>query len=268
MMEERIAAGRSEGTMGIDADAAVHSAQGWDLSSYQTVPPPDAYNGKVSFCFYKITEAMGWRDPTFNENWANGRIAKIHRGAYHFFHPGINPSDQAEYFVSQTKEQGILYGDIFMADIEVTVNAQGQYVLDQHGASRSNLLGLDVNGNVISLPDLDLTEFGVPPGGGLYADRTFDSVALEFLETVHSLAGDGYPVIVYTNLNVGQQMPSCTGYPLNIAWPAAGPPPHGEWPNWRFWQWSWQDGWNGSDRDAYNGTEADLQSWLDGYVPK
>ena len=52
----------------------------------------------VEFAFTKATEGLTINDSTFQYNWAGLKTVGVMRGAYHFFHPGLNALNQAEYF--------------------------------------------------------------------------------------------------------------------------------------------------------------------------
>ncbi len=222
---------------------AVESAQGEDRSSYQDVVPWTADD----FGFTKATEATGWTDPTFAANWANLRAEGKPRGAYHFFHPSISATAQADFFLSFVRANGGLEpGDMLMIDTEITVGADGIEVFSDPAQA-----GLRSN---------------VPPSGTLASPALVDSGTLTFLETVRSslVHPERHPLVVYTNLSVGSLLTSCTQFNLFIAYPSlTAPPSVAPWPNWRFWQWEFGGGPGGGDRDAYNGTQAALMAWLD-----
>ena len=63
------------------------------------------------FVFVKATEGVSYSDPTFAGNWSGAKTAGLLRGAYCFFHPGLDPAKQAEYFIKAiqaTKDNGEL----------------------------------------------------------------------------------------------------------------------------------------------------------------
>lgn len=62
-----------------------------------------AYN--VDFVFIKASEGT-IEDPSFKSHWQGAKDAGIIRGAYHFFHPGIDPEAQIQYFMSLIHESG------------------------------------------------------------------------------------------------------------------------------------------------------------------
>jgi GH25 family lysozyme M1 (1,4-beta-N-acetylmuramidase) len=235
----------------------VASAQGQDRSNWQSV---GSWAG-LSFGFCKATEALDYVDPTFTSNWANLRSEGVHRGAYHFFHPALSPAGQAQFFVARVRDEGLQDGDMLVSDTEITVGTDSKLRMSPHAARRSALY--DTGDDSLLVPLATSEETVVP---------TMDAAAFEpavraFLDEVHTLAPHS-PVLVYTNLSVGSQLGSCTGYPLWIAWPEdTAPESVHPWEKWTFWQWSWSGGYDDCDRDAYNGDPAELTSWLDGYRP-
>jgi len=228
-------------------EEAVQSAQGEDRSSYQNVVPWNADD----FGFTKATEATGWSDPTFAANWANLRADGKPRGAYHFFHPSINATEQAGFFLSVVRANGGLEpGDMLMIDTEITVGADGaeEYSDPAHASLRSN----------------------VTPTGTLASAALVASGTLTFMQTVRSalVHPERHPLVVYTNLSVGALLGSCTEFNLFIAYPSlTAPPSVAPWSNWRFWQWQFGGGPGGGDRDAYNGTSEALAAWINSFKP-
>jgi GH25 family lysozyme M1 (1,4-beta-N-acetylmuramidase) len=217
---------------------SVHSAEGEDRSSFQQVVPWTADD----FGFVKATEATGWVDPKFAANWANLHQEGKHRGAYHFFHPEMDAAEQANFFMSVVRKQGLEPGDMLVIDSEILSGADGALEFSSpNGTQRSN----------------------VPVVGALASSSLVGSGTLTFLQTVASLAGKSNPVLVYTNLSVAALLGSCTDFDLWIAYPAdSAPESVAPWPHWRFWQWSFGGGEGGGDRDAYNGTQQELNAWL------
>ena len=225
---------------------AVHSAQGEDRSSYQEVQPWNA----DSFGFAKATEGTSWTDPTFGANWAALRDEGKPRGAYHFYRPELDPIEQATFFLSVVRENGMKAHDMLVVNSELIAGPGGALQSGlPNGMVRANL---PVSGVVL-------------PSGDVVGSGT-----LQFLETLGGHLGshrERHPLIVYTSLSVAAYLGSCSHFELWIAyWSDAAPASVTPWSNWRFWQWESGGGPGGGDRDAYNGTEADLNTWLSSFA--
>jgi lysozyme len=54
----------------------------------------------LTFAFAKATEGTGFTDPQFSANWSGIAAAGLLRGAYHFFHPELDPTLQAQNFLA------------------------------------------------------------------------------------------------------------------------------------------------------------------------
>jgi GH25 family lysozyme M1 (1,4-beta-N-acetylmuramidase) len=96
---------------------------GVDVSSYQggSIDWGAVKASGRAFGFAKATEGTGYQDATFNHNWAGMKSAGMVRGAYHFFHPSIDGTAQADYFVDWVNANGgFVSGDLPMIDLEVT----------------------------------------------------------------------------------------------------------------------------------------------------
>ena len=66
-------------------------------------------------------------------------------------------------------------------------------------------------------------------------------------------------VLVYSDLSLLPALPSCTGYPLWIAWPSGSAPRSvAPWRSWHLWQWDETN----LDKNAFNGTAAQLDAWI------
>ena len=59
----------------------------------------EAKSEGIQFVFVKATEGTTFVDPNFHTNWAGLKAAGIVRGAYHYFHPNMSASDQAQFVV-------------------------------------------------------------------------------------------------------------------------------------------------------------------------
>lgn len=74
---------------------------GVDVSSYQpTIDWPTTRAGGWPFAFIKATEALAV-DPDFATHFPAAKAAGILRGAYHFFHPEVDATAQANFFLAQ-----------------------------------------------------------------------------------------------------------------------------------------------------------------------
>jgi len=75
--------------------------EGIDVSWYQKkIDWKEVALSKV-FTFIKATEGASLEDKLFVSHWSAARSAGMLRGAYHFFHPGVDPIKQAEFFLSR-----------------------------------------------------------------------------------------------------------------------------------------------------------------------
>lgn len=211
------------------------SAQGEDRSNFQRVT---SWAGQ-DFGFCKATEGLTFTDATFGPNWAELRKEGKPRGAYHFFHPGLDPIAQAAFFVGVVKAHGLNPGDMLVADVEILAGSRPLQWAKQLAGHR--LANQNTRMKAVPLSSVN-------------------SAAKRFLDAVAALAGPVNPVLVYTNLSVGSTLSSCTGYDLWIAFPSAKAPLSvAPWKTWRFWQWGIV---SGTDRDAYNGSVTEMKNWL------
>jgi len=85
----------------------------------------------VRFMFTKATEGEGYVDPTFDDNWLSAKSVGILRGAYHFFHPNMNPVKQADKFVQIVKAMNDNGELPPVLDLEVTDNQPPQTIIDR-----------------------------------------------------------------------------------------------------------------------------------------
>jgi lysozyme len=197
------------------------NAEGRDYSSFQAPVTPDMLKG-LSFAYTRVSNWSGTTmgtDPNFARNWAEIKAAGLHRGAYWYLLPDVDPGAQARYFVAAVQNVGLNPGDMLVCDSEVLAS------------------------NV-------------------------DEVTYVFLKETARVAGPNCPVLVYANHNVGQHLTSCTYWPLWFAWPSSTAPPPSmiaPWTEWKFWQWGIVDG---VDADVFDGSPAELNAWIDTYLPK
>lgn len=237
----------------------VDSAQGQDRSNYQTV---GSWKG-LTFGLTKVSEGLTFLDSTFSANWANMKAEGVLRGAYHFFHPSLDPVSQAEFFVTAVRARGLEAGDMLMADVEITSGLDGTSRMSPEAAARSHLLTAGADSRVTARP-------GLPYPWALdgLSASVVGSTAKQFLDRVRALCPHN-PVIIYTNRSVGASLASCTGYQLVIAWPeSTAPPSVSPWKTWRIWQWSFSGGYDNCDQDAYNGTAEEMRAWIDTFKPR
>ncbi|HEX3344060.1 MAG TPA: GH25 family lysozyme, partial [Polyangiaceae bacterium] len=96
------------------------SVKGVDVSHYDgTVDWAQAKAAGISFGYAKATESTDFVDPQFAANWSGMKAAGVARGAYHFFHPEVDATQQADYVM---KTVGTLEaGDLpVVCDLEQT----------------------------------------------------------------------------------------------------------------------------------------------------
>jgi GH25 family lysozyme M1 (1,4-beta-N-acetylmuramidase) len=99
--------------------------QGIDVSSYQgNINWGQVAGSGIAWAYAKATEGTGFQDVTFPGNWSGMKAAGVKRGAYHFFHPGIDGTLQANYFLNYVGPIGA--GDLPpMLDWEVSDGVSG-----------------------------------------------------------------------------------------------------------------------------------------------
>ena len=74
---------------------------GIDVSHYQgTIDWQQVAGAGVAFAFMKATQGITTVDPLYTQNWSGAQAAGLLRGAYHFFEPEDDPTQQAEHFLS------------------------------------------------------------------------------------------------------------------------------------------------------------------------
>lgn len=101
-----------------------YSIHGIDVSRYQgrikwsEVVVMTEKELRLGFVFIKATEGKNYLDPYFERNWKLSKKHLMVRGAYHYFHPAVDPIKQAEFFIRHVK---ISTGDMPpVIDIEET----------------------------------------------------------------------------------------------------------------------------------------------------
>lgn len=86
----------------------------------------------ISFAFVKATESTNFVDSSFATNWAGLKAAGLVRGAYHFFHSDVDPTQQATFFLSTVG--AVADGDLLVLDLE-SANGQSQATIEAHAAT-------------------------------------------------------------------------------------------------------------------------------------
>lgn len=246
------------------------SAQGEDRSNFQAVGPWR----DLDFGWCKATEGVSFIDPTFAPNWANLKAQAGYRGAYHFFHPGIDPLAQAEHFMGIVIRQGLEPGDMLAIDAEIAAGADGTQLLAPAAYRRSDLLYADAQGRARIHPRVSYPHrFLRPSMPRKITAALVGSTALQFLLDVQFIAsshvgGDYCPIFCYSFVSFLPQLASCTRYPLWVAsFASSAPQSVAPWGKWTQWQYAGGGGQLGSDQDAFNGTRADMDTWMSAYQP-
>lgn len=92
-----------------------YSIHGIDISHHQgdidweKLSNASVNSEPISFIFIKATEGKDYLDENFNDNFYQAREHGFLRGAYHYFKPNIQASEQAKYFLKQVHlEEGDL----------------------------------------------------------------------------------------------------------------------------------------------------------------
>ena len=74
---------------------------GVDVSNYDPATQwSTVSHGGVGFAFIKATEGIDINNSYFSSDWESSRAASVLRGAYHFFHPGDDPTTQAQFYLN------------------------------------------------------------------------------------------------------------------------------------------------------------------------
>jgi GH25 family lysozyme M1 (1,4-beta-N-acetylmuramidase) len=120
----------------------------------------------IRYMFTKATEGEGYEDPTLDENWVGAKSVGILRGAYHFFHPEMNPVKQADHFVQavkKLKDNGELPP---VLDMEVTDKQASKIIIDRAKTWLDRVQqGLGKRPIIYSSPGFLKYNFVVPGGG-------------------------------------------------------------------------------------------------------
>ena len=215
--------------VGVGATTPRAQAQlnGIDVSSYQgTVNWSSVKSAGNSFGFCKATEGTTYTDAYLSKNWAGMKSAGLVRGAYHYGHPSISATAQAQYFVTAVKNAGGF-------------------------ASGTNSLQL-----VLDLEDSD----GLPAPAVWSWVQSF----LAEIKTLTGRPGIIYVSPSFWENNVGNP-DNNLNCPLWIAnYGVSSPTVPPAWPYWTFWQYSDSGSVSGVsgavDFDYFNGSLSNLKS--------
>jgi lysozyme len=96
------------------------TSPGVDVSHYNgTINWANVKAAGIVFAYAKATEGTTFTDPQFSANWPGMKAAGVVRGAYAFFHANLDPTTEADHYLSVV---GTLQpGDLPpMLDVEVT----------------------------------------------------------------------------------------------------------------------------------------------------
>ena len=208
--------------------------QGVDVSSYQgSINWSQAKGAGIDWGYAKATEGTGYQDPTFPGNWSGMKNAGVVRGAYHFFHPGLNGTQQADYFLAYAGAMGA--GDLPpMLDWEVTDGVSGSTAGANAQAFIDEIKAKTGRPTVIYTSPGLWGGFGVPQSFGSnplwVADWTYATTSCPSLPS-------GWSSFVFWQWSDGQYgTGSVAGIPGTV------------------------------DRDVYNGTLSQLQGFADAQV--
>jgi lysozyme len=103
------------------ASAAAARVSGIDVSHFQQgIDWEQVRQAGITFAFIKATEGVNVVDAFFNHNWHKAKMARVLRGAYHFFRPQLDAEAQAEFFLDKVRNDP---GDLPpVLDVEVLSN--------------------------------------------------------------------------------------------------------------------------------------------------
>ncbi|NER05915.1 MAG: alpha/beta fold hydrolase, partial [Okeania sp. SIO3C4] len=113
-------------------------SKGIDVANHQgNVNWQEVKNDGYSFAFVKATEGTTFLDPYFHDNWEEMKDVGISRGAYHYFHPNIDPVQQANYFLNTI-------GTLEANDLPPVLDVEVSNGIDANGIVNSVRQWLDV----------------------------------------------------------------------------------------------------------------------------
>lgn len=101
--------------------------KGLDVSSYQGRIDWNAVKSTgIGFAYAKCTEGTSFIDDQYDRNSHALRQWEVPFGAYHYFHPSIDPIEQAQFFLKATDDHG---GLIPMVDVEETEGESAESIV-------------------------------------------------------------------------------------------------------------------------------------------
>lgn len=247
---------------------SVQSAQGEDRSNFQAVMPPlDRTGKKLDFVIFKATEGIGFVDRNYASNIALAKQAGVPFGSYHFFHPSLNVEAQVAFFMATVASQGgLVPGTILACDSEIASGVSNRLTMFR---DNSELLQRHPETGHVNIRDgVDYPHHMLAHGTPTHlAASLVDLSTHRFLSEVRTavevaLGADACQEMVYTFLDMAHQLPSCTDFPLWLAFfNNTAPPNSGPWSHWTIWQYAGGGGRGGSDQDGFNGTVSEFNAW-------
>jgi len=191
------------------------------------------------FVFAKATEGDGYKDPTFDDNWLGAKSAGLLRGAYHFFHPNIDPKKQAKNFIDYVR----------------TMNDDGEL---------PHVLDLEVHDNQTKDKIISRAKAWLDEVEKAFGRKPIIYSGQYFLQDYFSEAGGGPP-------SWAKDYPLWLAqYPNNYVEGMKPGLPRG-WYNWTIWQYSEKGVVNGInakvDLNLFNGSLEDLYKFAKAELP-
>ncbi len=103
--------------------------EGVDVSEYQGTIAWAQVAQTKAFAYASVGDGITHSDPTFLTNYAGIKKVGMKAGAYLFFRPAQDPTQQANILVSQVLKAGLAPGDLVpMIDVEVSDGKTGQEI--------------------------------------------------------------------------------------------------------------------------------------------
>ncbi len=212
--------------------AGSNTVPGIDVSHWDGTIDWAMVNGAgVKWAYAKATESTNYTDPTFATNWSGMKSAGVLRGAYHFFHPDVDGTAQADRFIGVMGTLGA--SDLPpMLDWEVSNGASGAT------AAANAQAFIDRVKSVTGRPTVIYTSPGL--WGGFGVTQSFSSDPMWVAHYLYCTMGSG----------------CCPTMPSG-------------WTTWAMWQWSDKGMVTGVpatavDLDIFDGTYAQLVAFADG----